>query len=81
MRFAVATQATGEVGAEVGLIGKSVTVALWAAEEATATALAEALPELNQSLSTLGLASSVRLRAGPPRGTPSSPGQFVDRGS
>jgi hypothetical protein len=81
MRFAVATQATGEVGAEVGLIGKSVTVALWAGEEATAKALAESLPELSQSLGALGLASSVRLRAGPPRGAVSTPGQFVDRGS
>jgi hypothetical protein len=81
MRFAVATQATGEVGAEIGLIGRTVSVALWAAEEATATALSEALPELNESLGALGLASSIRLRPGSPRPTPSMPGAFVDRGS
>jgi hypothetical protein len=81
MRFAIATIATGEVGAEVGLIGRAVTVALWAKEDATAAALAETLPELNERLDGLGLTSSIRIRSGPPRTLPSVPGQFVDRGS
>ena len=42
MRFALNFSATGEVGAEVGLLGRAVSVALWAAEPETAAATPEA---------------------------------------
>ena len=46
MRFAINSAVTGEVGAEIGLLGRAVNVALWAAEPGTAADLAAALPEL-----------------------------------
>ncbi|HWA20206.1 MAG TPA: hypothetical protein VG757_14555 [Devosia sp.] len=81
VRFAVATAATGEVGAEIGLTGRTINVALWAAEEVTAIAMARTLPELDERLGRLGLTSTIRMRAGPPRGSRTPPGQVVDRGS
>src|SRR3569833_4351275 len=45
MRFALNFSATGEVGAEVGLLGKAVNVSLWAAAPETVEAMQSALPE------------------------------------
>src|SRR5690606_25704376 len=46
VRFAVGFAAIGEVGAQVALTGRTVSVTLWADEPATADALEEMLPEL-----------------------------------
>ena len=65
MRFALNFSATGEVGAEVGLLGKAVNVALWAVEPETAEALNEALPELAAALAAIGLdPGAMRITAG-----------------
>lgn len=79
MRFAMNFSATGEIGAEIGLLGRSVNVALWAAEPETAEKLNAALPELAPALARLGLdAGSVRVRNLPPEAEKPASGQFVD---
>jgi hypothetical protein len=79
MRFAMNFSQTGEVGAEIGLLGKSVNVALWAAEPETAEALNAALPELARSLEALGLdPGAVRLRSSVPEAPKIASGHFVD---
>jgi hypothetical protein len=80
VRFAVATAATGEVGAEIGLNGKTLSVALWATEPETAEALESSLPELEAALHQIGVHPTVHLRKGPPAAAVTSPGQLVDRG-
>lgn len=63
MRFAFASQQTGEVGAEVALFGPSVSVALWADTLQMETAMADGLDELRAALAAEGLeAGSVRVR-------------------
>ena len=67
MRFALNFSATGEVGAEVGLLGKAVNVSLWAAEPETARAMGETLPDLTRALEAVGLTpGAVRIRNGAP---------------
>ncbi|HEV2518471.1 MAG TPA: flagellar hook-length control protein FliK [Devosia sp.] len=79
MRFALNFTATGEVGAEVALLGRSANVALWAADPATADALEAALPELAPALARLGLdVGSVRVRRGAPPPAARAPGQLLD---
>ena len=79
MRFAMNFSQTGEVGAEVGLLGKAVNVSLWAAEPETAEALSAALPELAKALEALGLdPGPVRLRANVPEAPKIASGHFVD---
>ena len=79
MRFAMNFSQTGEVGAEVGLLGKSVNVALWAAEPETAEALNAALPDLARALEALGLdPGAVRIRSGEPEPRKIAAGHFVD---
>jgi hypothetical protein len=80
MRLALNFTATGEVGAEIALLGRSANVALWAAEPATADALEAMLPELAPALARHGLdVGSVRVRRGAPQPVVRSPGQLLDR--
>ena len=63
MRFAFASQQTGEVGAEVALFGPSVSVALWADTSEMAAAMTDGLDGLRAALLAQGLeAGSVRVR-------------------
>ena len=79
MRFAMNLPAAGEVGAEVGLLGRSVNVALWAADPDTTAALEAALPELAPALSALGLEpGAVRVRSLPPEAPKPVSGQYLD---
>jgi hypothetical protein len=79
MRFAMNFSGTGEVGAEVGLLGKAVNVALWAAEADTAERLTAALPELSQALGALGLdPGAIRIRNAAPDPVTPPKGHFVD---
>jgi hypothetical protein len=79
MRFAMNFAATGEVGAEVGLLGRSVNVALWAADPDTAASLEAALPELAPALASIGLEpGAVRVRALPPEPPRPASGQYLD---
>jgi hypothetical protein len=79
MRFALNYSATGEVGAEVGLLGKAVNVALWAAEPETAAAMQAALPELGGALEAIGLKpGALRIRHGVPEPERPVSGQLVD---
>ncbi|MBN9303950.1 MAG: hypothetical protein BGO82_16370 [Devosia sp. 67-54] len=71
LRFALDYSATGEVGAEVGVLGKAVTVSLWAAEPETAAAMQAALPELTGALDAAGLTpGAVKIRHGVPAAPP-----------
>jgi hypothetical protein len=79
MRFALNFTATGEVGAEIALLGRSANVALWAAEPATADALEAMLPELAPALARHGLdVGSMRVRRGAPQPPARTPGQLLD---
>jgi len=79
MRFAMNLSGSGEVGAEVGLFGKAVSVALWAGEPEMAEQLAAALPELSLGLAALGLdPGSIRVRNAPPEPAPAVTGQLLD---
>jgi hypothetical protein len=79
MRFALNFSATGEVGAEVGLLGKAVNVSLWAVEPKTAEVLAEGLPELQRVLEAIGLdPGPIRMRHGPPDAERPASGHLLD---
>lgn len=79
MRFALNFSTTGEVGAEIALLGQTANVALWAAEPATAEALEAMLPELAPALAQHGLAvGNIRVRRGAPQPTARAPGQLLD---
>lgn len=79
MRFAMNFSATGEVGAEIGLMGRTVSVALWAAEAEMARRLEAALPELAPALAAAGLsAGSIRVRSAPPEPEAVRSGSYVD---
>jgi hypothetical protein len=79
MRFAMNFAEAGEVGAEIGLHGRSVNVALWAADPATAADLEAALPELAPALAAIGLEpGAVRVRTLPPEPAKPASGHFVD---
>lgn len=79
MRFALNFTATGEVGAEIALLGRAANVALWAADPATADALEAMLPELAPALARHGLdVGSVRVRRGAPQPPARAPGQLLD---
>ena len=79
MRFALSFSAIGEVGAEVALLGRSASVAIWAADPDTADALEAMLPELAPALAARGLeVSGIRLRRGPPAAPSRAPGQVLD---
>lgn len=79
MRFALNFSATGEVGAEVGLLGKAVNVSLWAVEPETAEALNKALPDLAMALEALGLSpGAMRIKSGPPEPERPRSGRLLD---
>ena len=79
MRFALNFSATGEVGAEVGLLDKAVSVSLWAAEPETAAAMRETLPELKEALEGIGLlAQGLRIRGGVPEPERPASGKILD---
>jgi|GEM_PF-472036 len=79
MRFALNFAATGEVGAEVALFGRSANVSLWAVDPDTADALEAMLPELAPALARHGLdVGAVRLRRGAPQPAARVPGQLLD---
>ncbi|WP_374626518.1 flagellar hook-length control protein FliK, partial [Devosia sp.] len=79
MRFAVHFSATGEVGAEVALFGRTANISVWAAEAETAEAIEAMLPELSPALARHGLdVGAVRVRRGVPAARPHHPGQLVD---
>lgn len=80
LRFAVSFPQIGEVGAQVSLIGRTTSIALWAEEPQTAAALEEMLPDLTPALAARGLTvGSVRLRRGaPPDDSPAATGRLVD---
>lgn len=79
MRFAMNFAEAGEVGAEIGLLGRSVNVALWAADPDTAADLEAALPELAPALAAIGLEpGAVRVRTLPPDAAKPQSGHFVD---
>jgi hypothetical protein len=72
MRFTLSFSATGDVGADVGLYGRTVNVALWADDPATSEAFATAAMELAPSLARHGISlGAVRIR----RGRPVAPGR------
>ncbi len=63
MRFAFASQQTGEVGAEVALFGPAVSVALWADTPEMEAALTDGLDGLRAALVAEGLeAGNIRVR-------------------
>jgi hypothetical protein len=79
MRFALNFTTTGEVGADVSLLGRSANVSLWAADPATADALEAMLPELAPALARHGLeVGAVRVRRGAPQHASRAPGQLLD---
>ena len=78
MRFAMNFSETGEVGADIALLGRSASVAIWAADPDTADAIDEMLPELAPAIQSHGLElTSLRVRRGTPRQA-AAPGQLLD---
>ena len=70
---------TGEVGADIALLGRSASIAIWAADPNTADALDEMLPELAPAIQRHGLElTSLRVRRGAPQPTRPAPGQLLD---
>jgi hypothetical protein len=80
MRFSVNYAVTGEVGAQITLRGRRVSVALWAERQATAAVLTAMLPELGPGLSARGIeAVALNCRLGRPvEARPVPAGQYVD---
>jgi hypothetical protein len=79
MRFAMNLSATGEVGADIALLGRSASIALWAADPDTAASLEEMLPELAPAIARHGLElTSLRVRHGVPKPARHAPGQLLD---
>lgn len=80
MRFALNFSALGEVGADVSLMGRRASVAMWADSAETAAALAALADDLAPALARHGLdLGSFELRRGPRPTTPATPGQLLDR--
>lgn len=78
MRFAMRFAATGEVGAEIGLLGKSVNVALWADEPEMEERLNAMLPDLSEALLAIGLSPGAIRSRKPPDPAKPAKGHFVD---
>lgn len=79
MRFAMNFSQTGEVGADIALLGRSASIAIWAADPDTADALDEMLPELAPAIQRHGLElTSLRVRRGAPQTARPAPGQLLD---
>jgi hypothetical protein len=79
MRFAMNFSATGEVGADISLLGRAASIAIWAADPDVAEALDSMLPELGPAISRHGLElTSLRVRRGTPQHAPATPGRLLD---
>jgi hypothetical protein len=79
MRFAMNFSRTGEVGAEVALLGHAASIAIWAADPDVADALDDMLPELAPAIQRHGLElTSLRVRRGAPQPARPAPGQLLD---
>ncbi|HEY4202313.1 MAG TPA: flagellar hook-length control protein FliK [Devosiaceae bacterium] len=80
MRFSVNYAVIGEVGAQIALRGRKVSVAIWAERDETAEVLARMLPELGPDLAARGIeAVSLHCRSGVPKDAmPLPAGQYVD---
>jgi hypothetical protein len=71
--------ATGEVGAEIALLGHAANIAIWAADPETATALDAMLPELAAAIQRHGLElGTLRVRRGAPQPARPAPGRLLD---
>jgi hypothetical protein len=70
----------GEVGAQISMLGTTASVSLWAAEDATAEALENMLPELAPALEARGIeVGSLRIRRGVPLAENRTPaGRLMD---
>lgn len=79
MRFAMNFAETGEVGADIAMLGHAASVSIWAAEPEIADALEALLPELGPAIQRHGLELiSLRVRRGTPRPASTTPGQLLD---
>lgn len=79
MRFAMNFSETGEVGADIALLGRAASISIWAADPDTADALDEMLPDLAPAIQRHGLElTSLRVRRGAPKATRTTPGRLLD---
>lgn len=79
MRFAMNFSETGEVGADIALLGRAASISIWAADPDTADALDEMLPDLAPAIQRHGLElTSLRVRRGAPKATRATPGRLLD---
>jgi hypothetical protein len=79
MRFAMNFSETGEVGADIAMLGRSASISIWAADPEIADALDAMLPELGPAIQRHGLElTALRVRRGTPRSTSAAPGQLLD---
>jgi hypothetical protein len=79
MRFAMNFSETGEVGADIAMLGRSASISIWAADPEIADALDAMLPELGSAIQRHGLElTALRVRHGTPRSTSAAPGQLLD---
>ncbi|MEQ1900807.1 MAG: flagellar hook-length control protein FliK [Devosia sp.] len=80
MRFALDSAATGEVGAEIALLGRAISIVLWATDPDTAKALEADLPQLSERVSSIGLdPGAIRLRRGAPETAAPASGHLLER--
>lgn len=79
MRFAMNFAETGEVGADIAMLGRSASIWIWAADPEIADALDAMLPELGPAIQRHGLElTALRVRHGAPRAVAMAPGQLLD---
>ena len=79
LRFALKFSVLGEVGAQVSMVGRRTSVAIWADADATAEALEAMLPELAPALAAKGLdLISLTVRRGPPKDEAVPAGRLMD---
>lgn len=79
LKFALNSAATGEVGADVGLLGTAVNVALWAADPETADAFSARVPDLAAALEAAGLQpAAIKIRRAPPAKLSTPVGNLLD---